>query len=159
MSNDADDIAARLGHVEDDVDAMDECRRWLAASMHEGVTPDELLTQLIGNGWPVEQAEQLVEEVRRKTRDSRSVLGERDRIAQPKPRPTKIRYAPGIGAAIAAKVVLAAGRAIERKIGAEADLKRARVQKGLCHECANDVRGCAYQCPYCGAPIVGPNVL
>lgn len=159
MSNSADDIAARLGQVQDDVDATSECRRWLTESMREGATCEELLAQLIGNGWHRDQAEALVEEVRKQTRESRGVLTQRDRIAHPEPTPTKVIRAGNIATAIAGNLVFAAGRAIERKIGAETNVIRDRIRRGLCHKCEKDVRGHADQCPHCGAPIIGPGVL
>jgi hypothetical protein len=161
MSNDPDDIAARLGQVQDDVGAIDECRQWVAQSLGEGIPAEDLLAQLLAAGWRAEQAEPLIDDVRRRTREDRGVLGARDRATAAtshRPALRQIR-APDLGSAVAANLIFAAGRAIERRIGADADLIRARVHAGLCHKCAADVRRHQHQCPQCGAPILGPNVV
>src|SRR4051794_24966986 len=107
MSNGADNIAARLERVSNDVDAVEACRSWIADSLREGASGEGVLAKLVGNGGGAERAQSLVEEVRRKPRESRGVLGTRARIANPDPNGTTAIRGGNVAAAAVANLIFA----------------------------------------------------
>ncbi len=78
----------------DDTRERADCRAWLYQQFHAGRDADGLLAELIGLGWPVEEAEALVEEGRRATRHLRGAIT-REEVA----RVAEVRYRNAIGIA------------------------------------------------------------
>jgi hypothetical protein len=70
-----------LDHIVDDSEQRAECREWIHREFSEGRGADDILAELIGNGWPTEDAETMVEEGRRATRHLRGVVT-RDEVAR-----------------------------------------------------------------------------
>ena len=150
-----DDVAALLARVTDDLTPRQQCAEWLTAQMNEGRDADVLLAELVANGWSKDEVEPLVDEVRRKTRGNRSVLGARDRAAQAS---KSSLFAPNTaGRGIATNAILGAANLIGGKIGEEAREIRHRIKHGFCHQCGhniNDIKSTADRCPKCGSVIV-----
>jgi hypothetical protein len=67
-----------LAHVIDDEAARTAARKWCTERMIAGESPDDLVPQLIENGWSSDDAELIVEEVRRETRALRGVRTRED---------------------------------------------------------------------------------
>jgi hypothetical protein len=65
---DAVDPAAALSNVRDDGEQREEALRWASEEMIRGRAAEELLEELIAQGWEASEAEQIVEEARKATR-------------------------------------------------------------------------------------------
>ena len=72
---------AALEHVVDDLAARQECAEWAFEELSKGQTAEALTAELVSNGWGEEDAADLVEMVRRQTRDVRGVVT-RDAVAR-----------------------------------------------------------------------------
>ena len=74
----APDAAANLEHIVDDTEERGAIRDWIFEQLAHGRDPDQLLPEVIELGWSGEDAEELVEEGRRKTRHLRGVVTRED---------------------------------------------------------------------------------
>jgi hypothetical protein len=75
------DPAAALANIEDDESVAHEATLWAADELIEGRTPEQLLADLIEQGWEHDQAERIVETARKETRAQRGVVT-RDDVAR-----------------------------------------------------------------------------
>ncbi|HET6251146.1 MAG TPA: hypothetical protein VFE47_25920 [Tepidisphaeraceae bacterium] len=63
-----------LEHIVDDTEERGDCHEWIYRQFVAGRGADEILAELIGNGWPADDAEAWVEQSRRATRHLRGVI-------------------------------------------------------------------------------------
>lgn len=63
-----------LEHVVDDLSAKEQCADWIVEQMTGGRTPEEISGELRAQGWDPQEAEALVEYVRKATRRERGVV-------------------------------------------------------------------------------------
>src|SRR5689334_16614977 len=68
------EAAQRLEQVVDDSTPRQQCSAWVHEQLVAGRDADELLAELLGNGWPQEDAESIVEGQRRATRHLRGCV-------------------------------------------------------------------------------------
>jgi hypothetical protein len=74
-----DDPSSPLDHVVDDSSARDECVQWAFAQLGGGSqTAEEVVADLVANGWSRDDAEAIAEEARRRTRVHRGVTTRED---------------------------------------------------------------------------------
>ncbi len=74
----APDPTANLDEVVDDLGPKEECADWILAQMTAGRPAEDLTAELIDQGWNPDDAESLVEYVRRATRHERGVVTRED---------------------------------------------------------------------------------
>jgi hypothetical protein len=67
-----------LEHIVDDQEPKEKCREWAAGEILKGRGYEELVTELVGNGWERTEAEEWVEEARKATRQQRGILTRED---------------------------------------------------------------------------------
>ena len=63
-----------LEHVVDDLSAKEQCADWILEQMTAGRTPEEITGELRAQGWDPEEAQALVEYVRKATRRERGLI-------------------------------------------------------------------------------------
>jgi hypothetical protein len=71
--------ASALGRVVDDDTPRREAVDWAAEALQEGAAFEAVAASLVAEGWPAEEAEELVEAARVRTREGRGVVT-RDRV-------------------------------------------------------------------------------
>jgi len=57
--------------IVDDSDPWEECKAWAYAEVRQGRLPEDVSEELIGQGWPRDDVEIMVEQCRREARDRR----------------------------------------------------------------------------------------
>jgi hypothetical protein len=65
-------------HIVDDTEERAEAREWILRSFREERDPDQMVAELTANGWPSDDAEAMVEEGRKATRQLRGVVTRED---------------------------------------------------------------------------------
>lgn len=66
--------AGPLEHIVDDLEAKEECADWIFGELTKGRTAESIAEELVENGWREDDANDLVERVRRLTRGERGVV-------------------------------------------------------------------------------------
>src|SRR2546423_5233317 len=66
--------ARGLDHIVDDLEARRECEEWVRAELLAGRAQEDVVKELTRAGWPKDDAEGIVEEGRRQTRQERGVV-------------------------------------------------------------------------------------
>ncbi|HEY2589490.1 MAG TPA: hypothetical protein VGI81_27335 [Tepidisphaeraceae bacterium] len=77
----------------DDLSAKEHCADWILEQMTGGRAPEQITADLCGQGWDPEEAEALVEYVRKATRRERGVVT-RDDVARSANRRYRQSWAP-----------------------------------------------------------------
>lgn len=67
-----------LEHVVDDLSAKEQCADWILEQLTGGRTPEQITADLCDQGWDPDEAEELVEYVRKATRRERGVITRED---------------------------------------------------------------------------------
>ena len=67
-----------LNHIIDDLSTREQCADWIAEGLIEGRTVESLTEELVANGWHEDDASDLIEQVRRLTRNQRGVVTRND---------------------------------------------------------------------------------
>jgi hypothetical protein len=75
------DAGEPLDHIIDDSEPRREAATWADEAILAGAAPEELVERLSSNGWDSDEAEQIVEAARVRTRRARGVLT-RDDVAR-----------------------------------------------------------------------------
>src|SRR5689334_892041 len=69
--------------VQDDLEPRERAAAWLREEMVErGRAPEDLAAELVGDGWPEDEAAGLVEEIRKETRAERGVVTRDDVVRE-----------------------------------------------------------------------------
>src|SRR5206468_3985240 len=68
------DDGSPLEHVVDDVEELGQAASWAEVQLLAGRTVEELVAELVADGWAEDDAAELVERARRDTRRQRGVL-------------------------------------------------------------------------------------
>jgi hypothetical protein len=83
-----------LAHVVDDLAAKEQCADWILEQMTAGRTPEQIAADLREQGWGADEADALVEYVRKATRSERGVLT-RDEVMRDANRRYRQSWTPG----------------------------------------------------------------
>lgn len=115
--------AEALEHVVDDLEPRQEAIRWLCVQILAGRSTEELAAELVAaGGWSQDDADELVEDARRQTRQERGVLTRDDVV-----RDVNLRYRQSMAAGwFTALPTLSAARRLITSIANVMSLKRRR---------------------------------
>ena len=115
-----------LEHVVDDLAAKEQCADWILEEMTGGRAPEQIVADLREQGWGAEEAEGLVEYIRKATRRERGVLT-RDDVMRDANRRYRQSWTPGWFAVLP---TLSSGIRLLAGLRNLIALKKARNRKG-----------------------------
>jgi hypothetical protein len=76
------DAAAALSHVTDDLEQRLEADQWAQEQLLAGQSPEDLLTEMLSQGWDTADAEPIIENARKQTRGERGILTRDDVVRE-----------------------------------------------------------------------------